>query len=471
MIGTRQIDDNVRLAIIAAALIAIAAAGAIAANQLSLGLAVAVVAVIIIFTFSFISTEAALYILIIAMLLGPQFATESGEVSNFRGRGFTLRFDDFLIMIIGISWFLNKAISKEIGLILKTPLNLPIALYLVACILGTLNGIYQLNRVKPMIGFFFILKYFEYFLIYFMAVNHLKSREQIVRFLTILLVVCFLVCLYGIYQIPSGVRVSAPFEGEDGEPNTLGGYLVLMLAVAGALASTPGAIKRKAPMVILIGVILIALAATQSRGSWVALPFMLLTLICFSKHRLAIIIPMLIIIAVSPLVMPKSVVDRAAFTFTQPEEEGQLKIGGAKIDTSTSARLMSWQLILTQDFTKHPILGWGITGYSFVDAQYPRVLVETGLTGMVVFLFLIATLFRSALRGRRETKDPLFEALYVGYLAGLVGLLVHGVGANTFIIVRIMEPFWFLTAMVVVAPGIEKQMELISRPAKQGSRT
>jgi O-antigen ligase len=224
-------------------------------------------------------------------------------------------------------------------------------------------------------------------------------------------------------------------------------------------------------MVILIGVILIALAATQSRGSWVALPFMLLTLIFFSKHRLAIIIPMLIIIAVSPLVMPKSVVDRAAFTFTQPEEEGQLKIGGAKIDTSTSARLMSWQLILTQDFTKHPILGWGITGYSFVDAQYPRVLVETGLTGMVVFLFLIATLFRSALRGRRETKDPLFEALYVGYLAGLVGLLVHGVGANTFIIVRIMEPFWFLTAMVIVAPGIEKQMELVSRPAKQGSHT
>jgi hypothetical protein len=43
----------------------------------------------------------------------------------------------------------------------------------------------------------------------------------------------------------------------------------------------------------------------------------------------------------------------------------------------------------------------------------------------------------------------------VGYLAGLVGLLVHSVGANTFIIVRIMEPFWFLTALIVMIPRFE----------------
>jgi hypothetical protein len=36
-----------------------------------------------------------------------------------------------------------------------------------------------------------------------------------------------------------------------------------------------------------------------------------------------------------------------------------------------------------------------------------------------------------------------------------VGLLVHSVGANTFIIVRIMEPFWFLTALIVMIPRFE----------------
>jgi hypothetical protein len=42
----------------------------------------------------------------------------------------------------------------------------------------------------------------------------------------------------------------------------------------------------------------------------------------------------------------------------------------------------------------------------------------------------------------------------MGYLGGFVGLFVHGMSANTFIIVRIMEPFWFLTAMVIMIPKI-----------------
>jgi hypothetical protein len=42
----------------------------------------------------------------------------------------------------------------------------------------------------------------------------------------------------------------------------------------------------------------------------------------------------------------------------------------------------------------------------------------------------------------------------MGYLAGFAGLLTHGIGANTFIIVRIMEPFWFFTAIVVMLPDL-----------------
>src|SRR5207244_7928876 len=52
------------------------------------------------------------------------------------------------------------------------------------------------------------------------------------------LVTCFLVSLFAITQIPSGERASAPFEGETGEPNTLGGYLVFMLAIVVGLLLT-----------------------------------------------------------------------------------------------------------------------------------------------------------------------------------------------------------------------------------------
>ena len=37
----------------------------------------------------------------------------------------------------------------------------------------------------------------------------------------------------------------------------------------------------------------------------------------------------------------------------------------------------------------------------------------------------------------------------MGTVAGLGGLMVHGLGSNTFIIVRIMEPFWLVVGLVV----------------------
>jgi O-antigen ligase len=455
MIGTQQLDDNLKMGILALALIAVAVTGAILANELSLGFAVGAVAAIIIFTVSFVSQEIALYILIASMLLGPQVVFDNSALAAARGRGFTLRFDDLLIVLIGMSWFLKMAVNKELGFFLRTPLNRPIAFYFLVCLVSTLIGSAS-GRVRGMGGFFFVLKYFEFNLIYFMAVNHLKNKEQIERFLSVMLMVCFLVCLYGISQIPSGIRVSAPFEGEIGEPNTLGGYLILMMSVVVGLLVTKGACRFKKSLLVLLGLMLVTLGATQSRGSWVALPAMILTLIYFTKNRMAILLPLIALLAVSPFLLPKSVIDRASYTFNQPNDPGQMQIGVIRVDTSTSARLESWKLILTNDFQKQPLLGYGVTGYSFLDAQYPRVLAETGLVGFCAFLLLLGAIWKNALCAYRKANYPLFRGLALGYLGGVVGFLFHGIGANTFIIVRIMEPFWFITAMIVMIPVIER---------------
>lgn len=59
----------------------------------------------------------------------------------------------------------------------------------------------------------------------------------------------------------------------------------------------------------------------------------------------------------------------------------------------------------------------------------------------------------------KEIKTPFFRGLTVGFFAGFIGLLFHALGANTFIIVRIMEPFWFFAGIIVVLPSLEKQTE------------
>ncbi|MBW2104482.1 MAG: O-antigen ligase family protein [Deltaproteobacteria bacterium] len=441
--------------------------GGIFVTNVSAVVAVLLFAALIIVIASFLSAEIALYMLIFSMLLSPEFTVGAIGGKAALGRGVTLRFDDILLVIIGFSWFLKTAIRKELGLFLRTPLNRPIAYYVMVCLVATLFGLIM-GRVKGLTGFFFVLKYFEYFIVYFMVVNHLRDKKQVERFVMTMLIVCLIVCLVAIYQIPAGGRVSAPFEGEVGEPNTLGGYLIFMLSITLGLLLTYGSKKQKGLFAALTVFILISLLATLSRSSWLALGPMFIALIYFSKKRMVIIVPLILITVLFPFILPSNVKKRALFTFTQPRERGQIKVGGLRVDTSTSARLNSWKNVLIKDFIRHPILGYGVTGYSFLDAQYPRVLAETGLVGFVFFVWLLVVVFRNALYAYRNTADPLFSGISLGYLAGFIAMLVHAIGANTFIIVRIMEPFWFLTAIIIMIPTIEAdELKVVTSGGKQ----
>lgn len=409
---------------------------------------------LIIFTVSFINIEWGLYILIFSMLLSPELMV-SDTARTSLGRGVTLRLEDFLLVVIGLSWFARNAVKKELGLFLKTPLNKAILFYILACVLSTGLGI-MTGRVEIKTGALYVLKYVEYFIVFFMMVNHVRSTDQIKRFMFCLFLTCFIVSVIGIIQIPGGGRVSAPFEGEVGEPNTFGGYLLFMgMVAAGVLVKTENP-KTKQILVVLILCIIPSFLFTKSRSSYLALVPAIMVLGFMADRRVIIIGILLLSFIVSPLFLPTEVKNRIMYTFTQPEEKGQIKIGAIRLDTSTSARLVSWKEAF-RDWPRHPLLGYGVTGYQFADAQFPRVLVETGLLGFIAFVYLLFSIFKVTLINLTKLKTPYFKGLGIGFLAGFVGLMVHAIGANTFIIVRIMEPFWFFAGIIVVMPAMERQ--------------
>jgi len=421
---------------------------------LSTGKTIALAAGIILFVVSFVSSQAALYILIFSMLLGPEIIVGRTTGASL-GRGLTLRLDDFILVIIGFGWLARMAIHKELGLFLKTPLNKPIAFYIVACLISTLVGA-LMGRVDLKTGFFFVLKYFEYVIIYFMVVNHVHEKKQIQYLLWALLFTCVVVSIFGIAQIPGGERVSAPFEGARGEPNTFGGYLLFMMALTIGLFLTSNLWRDRLIYGGIAVVAFIPFLFTESRASYLAFFPMLLAFAWLSDKRKVIIISLLFFAILFPLIAPQKVKDRVAYTFTQQAQSGQIQVGGLKVDTSTSARLISWNEAL-RDTVSHPILGFGVTGYYFVDAQYPRVLVETGIIGMFSFILLMAAIFKQGKMVLGGSSEVFYKGLSMGFVAGFIGLLVHAVGANTFIIVRIMEPFWFVLAMVVMIPELETE--------------
>jgi len=409
---------------------------------------------LIIFTVSFINIEWGLYILIFSMLLSPELMVGDTARTSL-GRGVTLRLEDFLLVVIGLSWFARNAVKKELGLFLKTPLNKAIVFYVLACVLSTGLGI-MTGRVEIKTGALYVLKYVEYFIVFFMMVNHVRSTEQIKRFVFCLFLTCFIASVIGIIQIPGGGRVSAPFEGEIGEPNTFGGYLLFIgMVAAGVLAKTENP-KTKQILVLLILCIIPSFLFTKSRSSYLALVPAIMVLGFMADRRIIILGVLIISFMVSPLFLPTAVKNRIMYTFTQPEEQGQIKIGDIRLDTSTSARLKSWKDAF-MDWPRHPLLGYGITGYPFIDAQFPRVLVETGMLGLIAFVYLLFSVFKLTLINLTKLKTPYFKGLGIGFLAGFVGLMVHAIGANTFIIVRIMEPFWFFAGIIVVMPAMERQ--------------
>jgi hypothetical protein len=397
---------------------------------------------IIVFMATFMSTEAGLYLLICSMLLSPEFGSgglEGGDTTA--SRGVTIRGEDMLLVLLGFAWLMRTAIHKDLGLIRPTPLNGSIGIYVAVYLFATLAG-FIAGHVRGITGFFYVLKYVEYFIVYFIVSNNLETRDQIRRFIITMLITAFIVSITATAQIPGGERVSAPFEGERGEPNTLGGYLLLIGSVVAGLAIN---LKDKSItrwLWMLLAFMFIPFMFTQSR-------FLL------PSKRIKMVVLAVVFVIFGVLFMPATVTDRIMYTFEQGyTQQKKVKIGDVELDTSTTERLESWTSALS-DGIKSPIWGFGVTGYGFLDAQYPRIWVETGLLGLFFFGSLMYKVFKQGFQLYGNTEDPLFKGLGMGLIAGTVGLLFHALGANTFMIVRVMEPFWLIVGMVVFANKLE----------------
>lgn len=404
---------------------------------------------------TFTNTDFALYILIFAMLLSPEF----GERSTL-GQGITIRIDDILLAIIIFTWLAKTAINKELGLFRKTVLNQPIWIYLFICFLSTTFGM-MAGRVKFLSGTMFLLKYTQYFMIYFMTINNIRTKKQIDNYFIALITTYVIVTLSAIAQIPSGRRVTAPFEGDAGEPNTLGGYLIFIIALNLSLILTPGVIQKtglRRALLIITALSVIPYLLTNSRGSWAAGIPVVIAYILLSPRRWVIIGFISVLIVIAPFIMPKTVIDRVKYTFTPQTGYAaklQERVGDITLDTSASERLRSWRSAL-KELPQHPIFGFGITGWRFLDAQYMRVLIETGVVGLGAFLYLLYMILHHSYKVYKQAQIPFLKALAIGFFVGTLAMATHGIGANTFIIIRIMEPFWLVCGLVMAIPEVER---------------
>jgi O-antigen ligase len=103
-------------------------------------------------------------------------------------------------------------------------------------------------------------------------------------------------------------------------------------------------------------------------------------------------------------------------------------ISGQSFDASSEERLEIWEDAVNM-FKQNPVLGTGFDTYQFMGRvgpytdthnYYLKVIAETGVVGLVLYLFLLARLFSVGSTLFRSASDPFWKAFSLGFLALIV---------------------------------------------------
>lgn len=438
----------------------LAAAAAITAGFLATAASpyalLALAGCVLVGVFAFLSPKLSLVLLLVSMLFSPEIGL--GSVAG--GRSVVLRYDDILIVIIFLAWLARTAVYKHKPFITQTPVQTPILVYTALTILSTSLGVMR-GDIKFVTSSFYILKSVEYFLIYFMTVNVLESKEDIKKYLRYSYYLALAVTVYAYYYYYAagpGARASMPFEAplgkpEESEPASLGGYYIIVLGTLMSLAvHGSGSTVILALAAILF--IFPAFLLTFSRASYIGFAFMTLALaFTAGKRRLMLII--LVMTGFSALFafknLSEKVKERVAETYSGPAAIHTVEFAGisVKLEESAYVRYRSITEAFQKWLPQHPLLGRGVTGVGLGDTQYALLIGELGIAGFLVFFWMLYRIYSAARAVQAKYQEPWIKALALGARVSIVGLLFQAFGVNNFIIVRIMEPFWFLTAVII----------------------
>lgn len=410
----------------------------------------AVFAALVIALVTFQKPENGLLIIVFSMLLSPEIA-----IAQLPKRTLAVRIEDVLIIVMFMAWLAHTAVDKDWKGFLKTPLDLPLLAFLMVCLLSTGIGIMQgrLNAVKSL---FYVLKYFEYFILYWMTANIIPSRKAIPKYLIAGFITCVVVIAYAYSLIGTAPRVSAPFDSEakniSGESASLGGYMIIIMSLIASFFVMGE--KRSWWLWGYFALMVPPFVYTLSRASFYAFGPALAAVFLFApRKKMTLFLIAAAIVILFPIMAPElyqATTARLNETFTSTYSR-HYSFGpfNFNLEESAAQRLENWIFCFTVWIPRHPLIGHGVTGVGLVDSQYPLFLGEIGLIGFSIFGLILFRIYRISWRVLRRAADRLDQALALGLIGSLTGLLVQSVGVNTFIVIRIMEPFWFLTALVL----------------------
>jgi len=151
--------------------------------------------------------------------------------------------------------------------------------------------------------------------------------------------------------------------------------------------------------------------------------------------------------------VPNAVRERVTMTY---------ETGG--LDHSSETRLTLWQDAM-QVFDSNVVLGSGFNTYAYMHRVgdyedthnfFLKVLVETGVLGLALFLWLLAKTFRIGLAFSRSAQDPFYASLGLGLAGWLVAAFVANLFGDRWNYLQVCGYMWVIAGMVAHAKSVEE---------------
>ncbi len=239
-------------------------------------------------------------------------------------------------------------------------------------------------------------------------------------------------------------RTSGPIEWG---PNQLAAFLAQFCIFFWAFARIIKRPKAKLILYSLVGLTLITTVYAFSRAAYIAVLISTAVFALLKDRKL--IVALAIFLFTWQALVPAAMTERISMT---KDSSGQL-------DESAQERVDLWKQS-QEIFLGSPVVGAGFGSFQYgahranlkdTHNYFVKVLVETGVIGFLFFLVILFQMTMAGFRLFRRAKDPLYEALGLGFFLAMISCIVANCFGDRWTYLEINGLLWILAGAVLRA--------------------
>lgn len=384
------------------------------------------------------------------ILIAVFLAISAAVPHLYWSNGFTLAVA-ILFLLLNI---FKSAISSEDAFKVRA-IDIMLFLFSLATILSAVASTFIVQSTLE-----FTKYHMPWVILVILMVSNITSGRKLGTFTSIVLTGIFASGVYGVFQYIQGIPVDpsqvdlSVFEDPVGRvystmhnANSYAEVIILTLPLFAGMTWSSKSLKRKITWAILAGPPFIALVLTQSRSGYIALAASAVVYVFFKNKKMIILLILAGLISLPFL--PSFLYERVMSIFT----------GDSTVMLRISIFKTSLKII--RDFWFSGV-GLGATPFIFFSNEYRIALplphshnlfleiwLETGILGIVTFLWFNIRLFKKCMLKIYEKTDICIDNLLISAISGLAGVLVFSLAEYVWFYPRVLLFYWVVTGIAL----------------------